>query len=41
MDMFGLTYSAAINAHNAIKNRKNYYGNKIFDYEQALVELFI
>lgn len=41
MDMFGLTYSAAINAHNATINRKHYYGNKIFDYEQALVDLFI
>ena len=41
MDMFGLTYSAAINAHNATKKRKHYYGNKLFDYEQALVDLFI
>lgn len=41
MDMFGLTYSAAINALNASENRKYYYGNKIFDYEKSLVDLFI
>ena len=41
MEMFSLSYSAAINAHNATKKRKHYYGNKLFDYEQALVDLFI
>jgi len=41
MDTFQLSYSAATSAQNALKGRCNYYKNKIFDYEQPLIKLFI
>ena len=41
MDMFGLTYSAAVNASNAATRRKHFHGKKIFEYEQSLIDLFI
>lgn len=40
MDMFGLSYTAATNALSAAENRKYYLGDKIFSYEQPLIELF-
>lgn len=41
MDVFGLTYSAALNALNAAIRRKSFYGRKIFEYEQSLIDLFV
>lgn len=38
---FQISYNAATNALNAAERRKVYYGNKIFEYEQLLINLFI
>lgn len=38
---FGLSDEAAGNALSNIRNRKNVYGNKIFDYEKPLIELLL
>ncbi len=40
MTVFGLTYSAAENAIKSATRRKRFYGEKIFDYEQSLIDLF-
>lgn len=41
MDMFHISYKAARNASGAMLNRVSKFGNKIFNYEKSLVDLFI